>query len=462
MVNMKLSDLKDKKIGIFGFGQEGQALFKYLTRHSIGRITVFDETDLPAEKRFLVESGKADLICGKFEKPKCADIDVAFRSPGLKRDKIQALLRPDAVLSSLINLFCGEHKGRIVAVTGTKGKSTTVGLISEILKQNSVKYFVGGNIGNPPIEFLDETTEDSISVLELSSFQLEDFDGKSDVAIILPIFPDHLDYHQNQGETFNFHNSEAEYFIAKSQIIKNMDHNSLIIAFDREDIRRMINASAAKKILFGRSGVGAGCFLKGVDVICEDLAKSATFKDIQILCHNNKVPITNALAAITFAFSQNLNIESSVFENFKKLPFRIELVGEVKNIKYYNDSAATNPISTIAAMETMTEPYALIMGGSSKGLSFDEFANIAKKQEHLKKVFLFGQTANEIQASLIKADFASPVIKMQNLANIISAVKEDNSGSKSVLFSPASASFDQFANYKQRGEHFNGLVLENN
>ncbi len=456
---MKIEELNGKKIGIFGFGTEGESLLSYFSKHSIDNITVFDEGELSDQKALEIERSGAKLVLGPFAKENCAETEVAFRSPGLKRDSILGLLPNNAKLTTPTNLFFANHRGKIIAVTGTKGKSTTVGLLAEVFAQNGHKYFVGGNIGNPLIKFLDETTDDSFCVLELSSFQTEDLEYAPDVALILPITSDHLSFHANQGIHFNFHPSMEDYLGSKGQLIKKMGADGLIIAHDSENIRKIISTTPAQKVYFSDHAVETGCGLVEDRLECVIEQRKHAFGDITGLCEKMKIVQIDLIAALTFAFAMHYTVDTNkVSDNFKKLPFRIELVENRDGVKYYNDSAATNPVSTVEAMKTMGEGYVLIMGGSSKGLAFDDLAKEAANDGNLKAVYLFGKTADEIFEALKKTGYEGAISKNSTLDEAMSSISKSSKDFSSVLFSPASASFDQFNSYKHRGEHFNRLV----
>lgn len=456
---MKIEELNGKKIGIFGFGTEGEFLLSYFAKHSIDNITIFDEGELSDQKADKIEESGAKIVLGPFVKENCKEIEVAFRSPGLKRDAIADLLPTDAELTTLTNLFFANHKGKIVAVTGTKGKSTTVGLLAKVFAQNGHKYFVGGNIGNPPLDFLDETIEDSFSILELSSFQTEDLQYAPDVALILPISSDHLSFHENQGRHFNFHPSVDNYLESKAQMIQKMSEDEMIIAYDSENIKKIISPSAAQKVYFAEHPIQTGCGLVEDRLECIIEQRKQSFSEVTKFSRLMKIPRIDLIATLTFAFVMNFTVDIKKISNdFEKLPFRIELVETRDGIKYYNDSAATNPVSTIEAMRTMGENYVLIMGGSSKGLAFDVLAQAASRDENLKAIYLFGQTANEISDELKKAGFKKPVSKNSTLNEVISLIMNSSKDFFTVLFSPASASFDQFSSYRHRGEFFNELV----
>jgi len=456
---MNITDLKNRKIGIFGFGTEGEALLEYFKTHQIGNVSVFDENDQTEPKKQKIKSAGATLVIGEFKKENCKGIQIAFRSPGLKLQRIKSVLDSGCDISSPTNLFFALHKGRVVAVTGTKGKSTTVGLIAKILELEKIPHFVGGNIGNPPINFVDKTTEQTISVLELSSFQLEDLEYAPDTAIILPLYTDHLDYHESQGQSFNFHESQQDYYEAKAQIVAHMSKNDLIIAHHSEHVKSFVDKSVARKIFFCEKSISDGCYISGNNVECVDGKDKAVFSTILSYCTKLKIPSVNVLAAMTFAFSNKISfVAEDLFRDFEKLPFRIQLVSKIQNLVFYNDSASTNPVSTIQAMRTMSQKYALIMGGSSKNLSFDALAQAASQDKNIAIVYLIGQTGDEIEDELKLADYNGQIVRKENLEAVMDDIRANHRLFSAVLFSPASASFDQYGNYKERGEHFNKLV----
>jgi len=456
---MKLEEFKARKIGIFGFGAEGESLLRYLNMHSVKNICVFDEADLNNQKAEIIRQANAQLFQGPFKSTDARGIEVAFRSPGLKKEKLIEVLPEGTKITSPTNLFFAEHRGRIIGITGTKGKSTTVSLVAEILKQNSVPYFLGGNIGNPLLEFVDRTTNESVSVLELSSFQLEDLNYCPDIAVLLPVYLDHLDFHEKQGLSSNFHENEKDYLLAKSGLVNKMSRDSLIIAYDSKNVREIIRPSDAKKIYFSEKSLDSGCFCEGNDVVCTGGKGRRLFEGIKQISQTNKIPEIDIIAALSVAYVEDLKVDlGSLMKDFLRLPFRIQMVLDFEGIKYFNDSAATNPISTIQAMKTMNGKYALIMGGSSKNLRFDTLATEAVQDKNLSQVYLVGETADEIESELKEKGFTRPIFRMEKLDDVIDSIRNNSREISAVLFSPASASFDQYANYKDRGEAFNDLV----
>jgi len=416
-----MDNFKGKKIAICGYGTEGKSLATFLIKKEPDQIVIFDEkiSDLEpmheSECISIEQKAVSDVDFSKF--------DVVFRSPGVKKEDINC---PDEKISTLTNLFFSLARGKIVGVTGTKGKSTTVLLIQSILKSNSKQVFVGGNIGDSPLDFIDQLTEKSYSILELSSFQLMDLRESPDVAVILPVFPDHLDYHQDLGE----------YISAKKKIFSNSEKVKVICAKENEKI---LNLSKQKN-----------------EIIFYSVEESNS--DINQVAASCQVPKIDVVAAFAFAKGEGLDADrEAVGENFKKLHFRIELIGEIKGVKFYNDSASTNPISTQKAIEIIEGDTALILGGQSKGLDIGVLCKRIVDERKIKAIYLFGRECENIKKELEKLKYDRRLTCAGTLAEVFHCL---DLGVENILFSPAFASFDQYENYQKRGEHFNNLFEE--
>lgn len=446
---MKTFDLKGKKIGVFGFGAEGKSLIRYFLGHEIRDLKLFDEREITTEEKKWLDENGVSYVEKKFEDG-LYDIEVAFRSPGVKISRLKEILSANIEITSATELFINNCPGTVIGVTGTKGKSTTVKLIESLLKLEKIKFFSGGNIGNPAIDFLDDVDVDAYIVLELSSFQLQGLTVSPDIAVILPILSDHLNYHENI----------EEYIEAKSSIVKFMKDDSLIVANNQELVRRIIPDSANNCYFFSKdTEVERGCYIDLSNQAVCNFSEPRQFEGIIENANQKKVPVINVLACLTLrealGFKADMNM---ALDNLQKPHFRMEFVGKFDGISYFNDGASTNPISTIAGIEMMSEPFALILGGSSKGLEFSGLAQAVVKVPNLKSIYLYGQTADEILLFLNQAGYGGEVYQNKTLDEAVSAIKKSPGQIDSVLFSPACASFDQFENYVKRAEYFNSLV----
>jgi len=440
-----LEEIIAKKIGVFGYGVEGRSIVNFLTLRGAKNIKVFDEKEILNR----VKSGRVLYYCGPFENQNYEGIELAFRSPGVKVQKLRAVLPGRIKISSSTNLFFTLAKGKKIIITGTKGKSTTASIIYKILKDNKFDVYLGGNVGNSLLDFVDKLKDESYTIAELSSFQLQDFEGIADYCVFLPILIDHLDYHQN----FN------EYLQAKIQAMEGMRENSLIILpFDKLS-NKLIKNKKAKYFYYSTSEIKNGCYLYKADCICRNGMHVSAIKELEALSQQYKIPIVNLLAAIALLFRLHLNIDlRNNLKEFNKPQYRIEKIATSSGIEFLNDSASTNPVSTIEALKLITEPVIVIMGGSSKNLNYHDLARVLKNSKAVRSVFLIGETADEIEKTLSNINFEKKILKKNNLDEVFEDLVLSEKDYRSVLFSPASASFDQYQNYKDRGEAFTKLV----
>ena len=429
------TELIFKKIAIIGYGVEGRSTHDYLKLIGAENVVIYDEKldTFP------------EIISNKFEENDYTDIELVFRSPGVKYERIKKLI-PHAEITSQTDYFFDNARGKKIIITGTKGKTTTATIIYELYSQLNKKVFLGGNVGNPLLSFIDKTDENSISVIELSSFQLQDFKGNADEVLILPIKIDHLDYHK----------SEKEYVESKLNSLKNLSDDGVAII-----PQALIGKVKTKARVIGYS-VGKqlqnGCFIKDEKLIC--INKKNRFKlELKELSRKYKIPIVNLVVAGAYIFHHDLKIDLSlVLERFSRPDFRIQKIVDKNGLRFFNDSASTNPISTIEAVEMMDDKFCLILGGSSKSLDYSELAQKLSSNEMLERIYIYGAVADEVKTSLEQNDFKKEILLKNDLREVVEDIFFNDGNFRIVLFSPASASFDQYESYKKRGEHFNRLV----
>lgn len=435
-----------KKIGVFGYGLEGRSLVTYLLKHGARDITVFDEAKVKNDR----PNSCVKYIHSDFEK-NLYDIELAFRSPGINLARLKNILGDKVEISSATNLFFKIAKGRKIIITGTKGKSTTVSLVKELLELNGLKVRAGGNLGKCPLDFVDSLDDDSYTILELSSFQLQDFNGKADFCLYLPIVIDHLDYHKDF----------EEYFLSKKKAIGNFDSEGIVV-LPKDHLSDQLLSNFKGKYFYyslSRPIVDKGCFVEGDDCKCFDSNAKIVVKDVIALSRDKKIPFINLVASITLLFSMKMQINlEEALKKFKKPKYRMERLDSKSGLVFYNDSASTNPISTIEAIRLMDKPFAIIMGGYDKGLKYNSLAGELARNTLVRGVFLFGKTAKTIKEDLATSGFKRTVICLDSLDEILNYLSRNKKGLGSILFSPASSSFDQFDNYQQRGQVFDSLV----
>lgn len=398
------------KVAILGFGREGQALYKYIKKNKNWGIWILDKNPnilLPKNvKSFLGEKYLDELN----------EFDIVFRSPGIPYLAVRKKIKDPSKISSMTKLFFEEvktTKSKIIGVTGTKGKGTTSTLIYQMLKNSGFKTILGGNMGKPMIDYLKESKKSDYVVLELSSFQLQDMTISPNIAVVVDIFPDHLDAHKNI----------KEYYDAKSNIGRYQKKSDVIFYFEN-------NAISAK------------------------IASVSPAIKKPILPKNNNLKKNFEMASAVAKYCKcPQEIIDKTIKNFKGLEHRLEFVKTINGISFYNDSAGTNPIATIAAIKSFDKPIVLIVGGKDKGFNYSSLGAAIKKST-VKNVVLFGENKYKILKTIDSKKCSCDIAKnLEEAVNIAFGKAK-----KIVLFSPASSSFDMFNNYAERGRKFKELV----
>lgn len=433
-MNHELSFLKNKKIAILGWGMENRALLKHILKHKIKcEITVCDKRN-DINKQGMINK-RISWQLGKNYNKNLEKFDILFRAPGWP---IKSLKRPglSGVLTSPMKLFfelCPTKN--IVGVTGAKGKGTTASLIYEILKTAGRRVWLGGNIGVAPFEFMDKIKKSDWLVLELSSFQLEDFNISPRIAVITNFYPEHLA--PADPDNPNFHKSAQEYWRAKANIFRWQKRGDyLIIKSQILNLKQIPNSKSqnTKIVYFSKSDLPS-----------------------RLIGEHNKENIAAAVAAAKIVGVKSANIKKAV-ASFKGLEHRLELARKYRGVKYYNDSFATTPETAIIALKSFKEPAVILLGGADKGADFKRLAQEIKKRCKFV-ILLNGRATGRIKQELVKAGFLKDKIKLFN--DINEAVKTAGKISVRgdiVLLSTACASFGMFKNYKERGKLFKAAV----
>lgn len=405
-----------KKVAIIGYGIEGQDAEKFLIKKG-AEVTILDQKDNP------------DYLLG-LEK-----YDVIVRSPGVYPYK-QELVKAKKLgvrVTTPTHIFFDEFSGIVIGVTGTKGKGTTSTLIYEILKSSKFDVHLAGNIGKPMLELLPKLKKDSYVILEMSSFQLIDLPVSPNISVVLNITSDHMDWHKNN----------QEYIDAKKNIVKNQSISDWAVINNEYDIpKSFAKETKANLIFFNKNKL-------------EDIYT-------QKLILRGKHNLENIAAAVAVAKILNIDtkIISKTVHNFKGLEHRLEFVREVNGIKFYNDSFATGPQPTIAAIKSFTEDITIILGGSDKGLDYKELGDVINNSKNIRNIILIGDTALKIKNSIKINNLKLKIIMLgkPTMREIVKKAYEVAEKGDVVILSPASASFDMFHDYKDRGNQFKEAV----
>jgi len=457
---------KGKKIIVLGLSVEGIETVKYLVSQNLD-VTVYDKkniSDIPSETRQALNSLKVNEDLGSDFPNNIEKFDVLFRTPGMPlwHPIIHKAKEKGKLITSLTKLFFDICPCPIIAVTGTKGKGTTTTLIGKILKSSGRKVFIGGNLGNPLIGNLREMDKNSLVVLELSSFQLEDLDKSPHIAVVLNITSDHLN--SSSEESPNYHKNQNDYLLSKRNIVCYQKKSDFaIVNNDYPSSRNFSKYTNAQIYYFSRfSRIKFGSFIKDNKIFLNDGKKDiyiCSANDVKLRGEHN---LENITAAITASFLAGADIDSikKIVRYFEGLEHRLELVRTIKGVSYYNDSFSTTPDTTIAALNSFSEPIILLAGGSDKGADYTVLGKEIISRP-VKVLILFGLMADKIEKAVLETGkFQGEIIEgIKDMPTIVKlAVKLAQKGDI-VLLSPACASFDMFHNYKDRGNQFKNEVL---
>lgn len=449
--------LKFRKVAVIGLGVSNKPLLSYLYFNK-AKVTVFDEKtidEIPKDIMDKITELGFQFSLGKNSLDKLKGFDVIFRSPSVlpTRPQLLAEAARGAIVTTEIEMLMKIAPCKIIGVTGSDGKTTTTTLISEILKKAKYNVFLGGNIGIPLFTKLEQMKSTDIIVLELSSFQLMGMDISPNISLITNITPNHL----------NIHKDYNEYIDAKKNIFKYQNPNDILVVNYDNRITRSFQSETPGKIVFysGIEKLSDG-FIVDDNVIkeCEEKVRKHIIRTDQIILRG-KHNYENVAAAIAVT-SHLVDMETiiSAIEEFKPVEHRIEYIKTINNAKWYNDSVSSSPTRTIAGLNSFEEDIVLIAGGYDKNLDYTPLApHILNKVQTL---ILIGQTANKIyEATKKEADRQRRNINIYMAKDLEAAAilaKKHVKKGQVVLLSPASASFDMFKDFADRGNTFKKIV----
>ena len=446
-------DFTGKRVLVVGTGVSGIAAIRLLAAK--GAKPVVLEGNEKADREQVVsripEGIGYDLIIGNLPEEVMDTLDLAVLSPGVPTDLPFVIKLQDKKIPvwGEIELAYACGSGRLAAITGTNGKTTTTALTGAILREYYDSVFVVGNIGLPYTEYALEMKDSSVTVAEVSSFQLETIHTfQPEVSAILNITPDHLNRH---------HTMEC-YIDTKARIAENQTKAQIcVLNYEDEHLQKLAAKISADIFWFSsKRPLERGIWLDGEDIIYKDgeEIKICTIHDMQLLgVHNYE----NVMAAVAIAMHMGVPVECirKAVAEFKAVEHRIEFVREVGGVKYYNDSKGTNPDAAIKAVEAMVTPTVVIGGGYDKQSSYEEW--IASFGDKVKCLVLLGATADKIEATARKAGFTN-IVRVGSLKEAVEASAAQAQSGDAVLLSPACASWDMFKSYEQRGTLFKEYV----
>ena len=446
--------LRGKKVLVFGSGKSGIGAAKLLESQKAD-VILYDgkeSLDQTVLREKLGEDSKTEIILGELKEEVIDTLDLTVMSPGVPTDLpvVEHMREKNIPIWGEIELayVCG--KGDVLAITGTNGKTTTTALLGEIMKNWKESVFVVGNIGNPYTSVVDDMTDETVVVAEISSFQLETVHTfRPKVSAILNITPDHLDRH---------HTMEA-YIAAKESIAMNQTKDEVCVLNYEDEVTRTFGekTSASAFYFSSQRKLDKGIYLENDNIIYSNGTEEiliCNVNDLQLLGVHN---FENVMAAVAMAVSYGtpLDIIRESIKRFGGVEHRIEYVCEKNGVVYYNDSKGTNTDAAIKAIGAMNRPTYLIGGGYDKNACYDEW--IESFQGKVKTLVLLGQTKEKIAESARKCGFNEIKI-VDTLEEAVQECAKMAQPGEAVLLSPACASWGMFNNYEERGDKFKELV----
>ncbi len=456
-------DLNGKRIAIIGLGTSNIPLLDYFAKAGAS-VIAFDNRSIEKLDKSTIE--KMNMLHIKYHLgdenlKNLVGFDYIFRSPSCRPDtpEIVAEVNRGAILTSEIEKVLELSPSTIIGITGSDGKTTTTTLVYEILKANGYKCFLGGNIGTPLFTQIKDMKPSDYVVLELSSFQLMNMKISPKIAVVTNVTPNHL----------NVHKDYQEYIDSKKNIYLHQGEDGILVTNKDNEITKDFYKDANGKIIFfsHKELLDNGVIFDETDrtiKLCEDGVRKHLIKqkDMKLRGEHN---CENACAAIaaTLKLSSEDNMINTI-KNFGGVEHRLEFVKNINGIPWYNDSIGTSPTRTIAGLNSFDEKIVLIAGGYDKHLDYTPIAEPIIK--NVSKLILMGATADKIENAvkdeMKKENKQLPIYRVKTLQDAVDKAKEVSNEGEVVLFSPASASFDLFKNFEERGNKFKEIVNSNN
>ena len=447
-------ELQGKKVLVFGSGKSGIGASDLLAK--VGAFPVIYDGNAETDKDAVVHKTDGtypvNVYAGELPKEVQDSLDLVVLSPGVPTDLplVKSFYEQGLPVWGEVELAYRVGDGEVLAITGTNGKTTTTALLGKIMQDARESVFVVGNIGTPYTSKALEMKQNSVTVAEISSFQLETIDEFAPkVSAILNITEDHL----------NRHHTMEEYIRVKELITENQGTEDVCVLNYEDEILREFGKHLTPRVVFFSSGrkLDEGIYLDGNKIILKDGEKEIEVvktEDLKLLGKHN---FENVMAAVAMAYYDGVSLDSirkSICE-FTAVAHRIEYVTEKKGVVYYNDSKGTNPDAAIKGIQAMNRPTLLIGGGYDKQSGYDEW--IEAFDGKVRYLVLIGQTKEKIKEAAEKHGFHD-IILCEDLKEAVKVCEEKAQPGDAVLLSPACASWGQFDNYEQRGDMFKEYV----
>ena len=447
-------NLKEKRFLVAGTGKSGIAAAGLLKKKGFA-VRLYDGNtglDIQSFYEKNPDLQEIEILLGDLLEEDMKAVDILVLSPGIPVDlpMVMAMREFGTVIWGEIELAYAFAKGKVLAVTGTNGKTTTTSLLGEILKNHYTDVKVVGNIGIPYTSVAADTTEETVTAAEISSFQLETIHQFApEVTAILNITPDHL----------NRHHTMENYIAAKKSITKNQKPEDLCVLNYEDTVLREFGEGLKTRVAWFSSQrtLDSGFYLKEDTIYFSDAGKETEIietKELNLLGRHNYENVM-AAAAMALGIGVPLDTVKETLRRFTAVEHRIEYVTEKRGIRFYNDSKATNPDAAIQGIGAMNRPTYLIGGGYDKESAYDEWVDAFDGK--VKELILIGQTRDKIAETAKKHGFTA-ITMADSMEEAVGICYDHAKAGDAVLLSPACASFGMFKNYEERGRIFKEIV----
>lgn len=452
MLENLLNYLENKKIVILGFGMEGESSYRFLRKHfPEKKLFIADKNiNLLDTKKELVEDPYLEISVGENYLNGIEEYDLILKAPGISLKDID-ISKFENKITSQLELFLEYIKVFSIGITGTKGKSTTSSLMYKVLIDQGKEAYLLGNIGEPIFNDIDQFTNNSIAVIELSSHALEYVKKSCNIGIILDVYEEHLDHYKSLEKYV-----EAKFNVGKYQTSKDF----LIYNYDNELMKKYefdYKANDYAISLDNIPNINNKVFLKDNFIYCNNTKVMNINENLNLKGMHN---INNIMFIIAVSNILNLDFSKVVasIKQFKPLEHRMEFVGTVNKVEYYNDSIATIPEATINAINSIKNVNTLIVGGKDRGVNLTEIIKFLGKSE-IENIICLPKTGEFIKEGLNSSH--KNVVFVEKLEEAVKIAKEVTKQGTVCLLSPAASSYGYFKNFEERGRLFKEFVLKN-
>ncbi len=431
-----LDIVNGKNILILGFGREGKSTYNFLEKYASDvKITVADANDVSADI-----PGGVGFVCGKDYQKVCKDFDLVVKSPGI-------VLEPDVQtdnITSQTELFLKAFGESTIGITGTKGKSTVTTLLYHILQNTRGNSLLLGNIGIPPLDVADKIEKDTLCVFELSAHQMEYTHVSPHVAVLLNLRPEHLDHY----------GTYEKYIAAKENIFLWQKKEDYFVC--GADLKQQIEKCVSQLVTVSGENDGSDVCLDGRDIVFKNGKITVGEDDTLLLGKHNlfDIAVVNSICRI---FGVDGEAFKTALKTYKPLPHRMEYIGTVNGVRYYDDSISTIGETAINAMKSIKNVGSVIIGGMDRGIDYTDLIDFLKTYE-TDNIILIPDTGLRIGKELEKTN--TNLVYAKDLKDAVKAAKEKTASGKACVLSPAAASYGFFKNFEERGDAFEKYVFE--